>query len=96
MATLGYCLQYMLKINLGMAIVCMVNNTALVPVIKDVINSSHYLPNTSAPYSDLNLECPANKESKNQIKVEGTFIWSKSTQGFILASYFYGYIITQV
>ena len=29
MAFLGYCLQYMLKINLGIAIVCMVNNTAL-------------------------------------------------------------------
>jgi hypothetical protein len=29
MAFLGYCLQYMLKINLGIAIVCMVNHTAL-------------------------------------------------------------------
>lgn len=29
MAFLGYSLQYMLKINLGIAIVCMVNNTAL-------------------------------------------------------------------
>ena len=29
MAFIGYCLQYMLKINLGIAIVCMVNNTAL-------------------------------------------------------------------
>lgn len=29
MAFFGYCLQYMLKINLGIAIVCMVNHTAL-------------------------------------------------------------------
>ena len=29
MAFFGYCLQYMLKINLGIAIVCMVNQTAL-------------------------------------------------------------------
>ncbi len=29
MAFFGYCLQYMLKINLGIAIVCMVNSTAL-------------------------------------------------------------------
>ena len=27
---------------------------------------------------------------------DGPFAWSKSTQGFILSSYFYGYIITQV
>ena len=29
MAFFGYCFEYMLKINLGIAIVCMINNTAL-------------------------------------------------------------------
>jgi hypothetical protein len=32
MAFFGYCIQYMLKINLGIAIVCMVNFTALSPI----------------------------------------------------------------
>jgi MFS transporter, ACS family, solute carrier family 17 (sodium-dependent inorganic phosphate cotransporter), member 5 len=27
---------------------------------------------------------------------DGTFDWSKDIQGFILSSYFYGYILTQV
>jgi ACS family sodium-dependent inorganic phosphate cotransporter-like MFS transporter 5 len=30
------------------------------------------------------------------IRKEGEFTWSKSMQGFVLASYFYGYILTQV
>ena len=29
-------------------------------------------------------------------KTSGEFNWSKSTQGFVLSSYFYGYILTQV
>lgn len=32
----------------------------------------------------------------NHNKKDGSFIWSKSVQGFILASYFWGYILTQV
>ena len=29
MAFFGYCVQYMLKINMGIGIVCMINNTAV-------------------------------------------------------------------
>ena len=36
---------------------------------------------------------------KNNINLkfkDGPFIWNKGIQGFMLASYFYGYIFTQV
>jgi hypothetical protein len=55
MAFLGYCLQYMLKINLGIAIVCMVNNTAITSLASSSFyNQSHML------YED----CPASISKK--------------------------------
>ena len=95
MATLGYCLQYMLKINLGIAIVCMVNNTA----IKSFTNSNEQSFNldTNDSYNHLENDqlCKEYHSTKSN-SFEGEFIWSKSLQGFLLGSYFWGYIITQV
>ena len=48
MAFFGYCFQYMLKINLGIGIVCMINNTALQEEIyHQKIISNHQDINTS-------------------------------------------------
>ena len=33
---------------------------------------------------------------KNKHDKDGEFVWNKGVQGLVLASYFYGYIITQV
>lgn len=93
MAFFGYCLQYMLKINLGIAIVCMVNYTAL-EEMKPVSNSTFQLTDLTNSSND-EVQCLF-KESKVDAKDDGEFIWTKATQGFVLASYFYGYIITQV
>lgn len=96
MAFFGYCLQYMLKINLGIAIVCMVNHTAL-------SHDAEMHNNLSLVPIGLNESAPAVKEvnclfheAADSAKMEGEFTWSKGTQGFVLASYFYGYLITQV
>lgn len=98
MAFFGYCLQYMLKINLGIAIVCMVNHTA----INNIQEKKHAIDNISEIFqTEKSINNMANdavclfKETSSQ-SMEGEFEWSKSLQGFILASYFYGYIITQV
>ncbi|CAF0884868.1 unnamed protein product [Brachionus calyciflorus] len=89
MAFFGYCLQYMLKINMGIAIVCMVNNTALREAsVSD--NHSKIVVNTSV----LDSKCKIS--SSHSSGLNGNFVWDKSIQGFILASYFYGYIITQI
>lgn len=82
----------MLKINLGIAIVCMVNNTAIKKSANIFLNTSTdtLLNKTSSDFSNCKLQ------TNHSNGLDGTFVWSKSVQGFILASYFYGYIITQV
>lgn len=100
MAFFGYCLQYMLKINLGIAIVCMVNHTAVnnmfdLEPVKESESIELFFNENSVNESQPDAVTCLFQESSGQ-KMEGEFVWSKSLQGFILASYFYGYIITQV
>lgn len=55
-------MQYMLKINMSIAIVCMVNNTAL----KLMSGNSGLAPNTSSSLSNKD-ECPAALHSHSNI-----------------------------
>ncbi|CAD5121055.1 DgyrCDS9595 [Dimorphilus gyrociliatus] len=72
---LGFVNLYALRVNMSVAIVCMVNNTAL---------------------SDSNStqECEINSTSTSNS--DGEFVWDRTTQGYILGSFFYGYAITQI
>lgn len=108
MAFLGYCMQYMLKINLGIGIVCMVNNTALslLKQSNDSLtsyknasfsnNESLFLNNSKYNASNGVETCLFTSQEGGKNGLDGPFVWSKSIQGFMLASYFYGYIITQI
>uniref|UniRef100_A0A1B6LST4 Major facilitator superfamily (MFS) profile domain-containing protein n=1 Tax=Graphocephala atropunctata TaxID=36148 RepID=A0A1B6LST4_9HEMI len=51
-------------------------------------NSSYIAPGT-CPYDDLD---PANSVPKDR----GEFTWSEETQGIVLSSFFWGYVVTQV
>lgn len=79
-------MQYAQKIDMGMAIVCMINNTAL---DLDIKNDHSY---TAPIINDSCLFQPSNSTKH----YDGPFEWSKKTQGLILSSYFYGYLIVQV
>ncbi|XP_023217799.1 sialin-like isoform X2 [Centruroides sculpturatus] len=77
------CLLYTHRVVLNLAIVAMVNLTAL---------ESHEVNTT------LSDECPDTLAYENTTYRyrEGYFMWSPSVQGIILGAYYYGFITTQL
>ncbi|CAF0884887.1 unnamed protein product [Brachionus calyciflorus] len=76
---------------MSIAIVCMVNNTALNSMQHTNLNVS-FFHNETLP--EKPSECPA--AVKHHKSLDGPFAWNKGTQGIILSAYFYGYLITQL
>lgn len=78
---LGFANVYAMRVNLSVAIVAMVNNTAFPP------------PNVTS--HDI---CPVPNMTNSTIPVDkdGEFAWDEATQGIVLGSFFYGYVLTQV
>ncbi|CAH3189327.1 unnamed protein product [Porites evermanni] len=74
----GFCVVYLLRVNLSVALVAMVNSTYV---------------NEQA--SANNPECQRNSSTDSE-KKNGEFNWDQKTQGLILGSFFFGYVITQL
>ncbi|KAH7955071.1 hypothetical protein HPB49_024354 [Dermacentor silvarum] len=72
----GFFLLYALRVNLSVAIVAMVNGTAVLAA------------GTTASGAD----CPCAR----WLPAGGEFNWDERTQGAVLGSFFYGYVLTQV
>ena len=81
---LGCVFIYALRINLSVAIVCMVREPEV-----NVTNGNNV---TAAP--DLDGCGQLEKSSRNRNK--GEFDWNKEQRGWILSSFFIGYIFTQL
>ncbi len=98
-------IQYMQRINMSVAIVCMINNTRLEeihhenkilalknnPFTSDTHSNNHLRKN---PFKISKEKCAY--EKSNKTKIDGPFVWEKSIQGLILSSFFYGYLFTQI
>ncbi|XP_055923202.1 putative inorganic phosphate cotransporter isoform X1 [Eupeodes corollae] len=79
MLFLGMANAYVMRTNMSVAIVAMVNHTFVNMDNEEAIDN----------------ECPGN--TYETVKEEdGDFKWSSSTQGYVLSSFFYGYVLTQV
>ncbi|XP_067934784.1 sialin-like [Watersipora subatra] len=79
LAFFGFLNVYMLRVNLSVALVAMV----------DTQEEDNY----------TSLECPVvGNDTSSPTSKHGaeTFDWDKPTQGLILGSFFYGYLITQI
>ncbi|XP_073252217.1 sialin-like [Porites lutea] len=74
----GFSVVYLLRVNLSLALVAMVNST---------------YANEQA--SANNPECQRNSSTDFE-KKDGEFNWDQKTQGLILGSFFFGYVITQL
>ncbi|KAK0098467.1 hypothetical protein PV326_008065 [Microctonus aethiopoides] len=80
MGSIGLAIIYGFKVNISIAIVAMVNHTAL----KE--NSENY--NAT---NEIKLD-----NSTANASEDGPFVWDKSVQGQILSAYFIGYLISMI
>ncbi|XP_040284583.1 sialin isoform X1 [Bufo bufo] len=80
MALLGFFMLYALRVNLSVSLVDMVNSTSS----EHVNRSANVCPDHSLPPI-----VPHNSTGKK-------YEWDANTQGWILGSFFYGYILTQI
>ncbi|XP_064646592.1 sialin-like [Lineus longissimus] len=97
---LGNTLMYGMRLNLSLAIVCMVKRAAnqnsttatneTFPFLNDTIDVN------GTTTTGLDGACVNQAGNDTRFEVEGTFEWSRSLQGAILSAYFYGYIVTQI
>ncbi|CAF4728908.1 unnamed protein product, partial [Rotaria sp. Silwood2] len=85
MSFLGMIVHFSQQINISIALVCMVNHSAI----------EHYDKNaTKTHLTDIKSHYCLRTNKRDHI--DGPYIWSKHIQGIILCSYFGGYIITQI
>ncbi|XP_027204217.2 sialin-like [Dermatophagoides pteronyssinus] len=80
LSSFGFFLVYAYKVVLSMAIIAMVKTSN---VNKNVTKISLI----------LNDKCPGTEEINN---IVGEFDWSESIKNYVLASFFYGYVLTQI
>lgn len=79
---LGFANVYAMRVNLSVAIVAMINNTAIATNVT--------WDNDTCP--DL-TPIPANTTVTPQ---DGPFAWDPEEQGLVLGAFFYGYVLTQI
>lgn len=82
---LGFCMVYALRVNLSVVMVAMVNGTVTQPIGNS--SQAEVCPKHSSPEGNSTNEGPPGVPQ---------YDWSSETQGVILSSFFYGYILTQV
>ncbi|CAB3253078.1 unnamed protein product [Arctia plantaginis] len=80
LGSIGLAIVYGLKVNLSVAMVGMLNHTAL---------KQNNLENGS-------LQNATNKATIDSPDQDGPFIWSSEVQGVILSCYFWGYFVSQI
>ncbi|XP_034945664.1 sialin [Chelonus insularis] len=81
LGSIGLAIIYGFKVNVSIAIIAMVNHTAI-KLQKNLNNSSDAITNNSDDHADDNIQ------------EDGPFVWDKYMQGIILAIYFGGYLVS--
>lgn len=84
-AFLGFINVYALRVNLSVAIVCMVNHTAIRSTdSNNITTSSECLASSSA------------NDNSSDNELGGELVWEKPIQGTVLGSFFWGYLLGQI
>ncbi|XP_017886979.1 putative inorganic phosphate cotransporter [Ceratina calcarata] len=89
MGSIGLAIIYGFKVNVSVAIVAMVNHTAV------KLSTVHKLETENATKIIAVNECyqDGSKASKAIIE-DGPFVWNEPLQGLILSAYFWGYMVS--
>ncbi|CAL8084067.1 unnamed protein product [Calicophoron daubneyi] len=75
------CIGYMVRVNINVTLLSMVNDTANVDMDSD----------------NMSVCAVASGRKVNQTRHSvGTYIWDRPTQGLVLGAFFYGYLVTQI
>ncbi|XP_012266659.2 putative inorganic phosphate cotransporter isoform X2 [Athalia rosae] len=97
MGSVGLAIVYGFKVNVSVAIVAMVNHTAIKiapsKLTTHLTNGTLIFATPAPPVCDT--EGVTSKHTA-ETNVDGPFPWNESLQGLILSAYFWGYIITQL
>jgi len=88
-------IQYTQRINMSVAIVCMVNHTAVDIEIQQQSTAANETLIALIKNKEAESKC-YNIQHEKASPLDGTFVWSKQIQGQVLSAFFYGHIISQV
>ncbi|XP_050665773.1 sialin [Leptidea sinapis] len=90
LGSVGMAIVYGLKVNLSVAMVGMLNHTA----IKMSAHGSLEQHQQVAPTAEV--ECQPTSNATDSKDADGPFLWSSEVQGIVLSCYFWGYFVSQI
>ncbi|CAH2233463.1 jg7902 [Pararge aegeria aegeria] len=90
LGSIGMAIVYGLKVNLSVALVGMLNHTA---IKMNEQKSDHGSHNVTV---HAEVECEPPTSSGHAKEADGPFLWSSEIQGIILSCYFWGYFVSQI
>lgn len=95
MGFIGFAVVYSMRVNLSVAIVTMVNQTAIPHV--NLTENEQECPMNSLLLETTSISSANQSDSKVLPRqLEGEFEWDEATQGLVLGSFYYGYMLTQI
>ncbi|CAG0896381.1 unnamed protein product, partial [Darwinula stevensoni] len=95
--SLGHAIIYGLRVNLSVAIVAMVNYTAVTRATAEADRNA-----TECGHVDVTVETPPEARRRTAFNrglstsLDGPLEWDSRVQGYILGAYFWGYIVAQI
>ncbi|XP_055386285.1 sialin [Condylostylus longicornis] len=99
LGSIGMAIVYGLKVNLSVAMVAMLNHTAVKELGGSGGHGGHSVGQNISTLTTSNVEVcepPDGGASASHKAADGPFVWSEPLQGTLLSCYFWGYLASQI